>query len=393
MKIALSLVRRLTPFVRQFDFALDWRYRKAGKVLFEEGDSCLGLYIVLHGRLRSFHRNSSSSYSTASDMNVNSLSWSIGAGGAGFVEEFARGDSVGEIDLLTESNHSSTVIAIRDTEVCQIPRSLFNMIVKRYPFVMAHFARAMYKRIGGSLKRLNTSSAPSIHEKFSFSALAPVKKRPAGDGSNDGTAAAPTPGTSTPTSTPTSTTSTSVFSSTSAASSATTTATATAAGVGSSASAVLEATKASSTPTTTTTSSATTTTTTATATTNIPPALAPFVSTTSGAHGLATIAVIGASENVPLHAFTARLVACLSKLGQTLHLNNQIVVSHFATNSVTRLDKIRLTSWLGRLEEENDVVVYEAENSASSWTKRCIRQVSVIIFFFLILALYYFHLI
>ncbi|KJE96763.1 patatin-like phospholipase domain-containing protein 7 [Capsaspora owczarzaki ATCC 30864] len=341
LQLALFLSRRLSPLVRQFDYALDWRYRKAGKVLFEQGEECTGLHIVLHGRVRASHqpapvaadrmgpngRPMSAAYQAAS-----TLSWTIN-GGQHATEEFGRGDSVGEIDLLTESRHSATVVAIRDTEICQIPKSMFTMIVNRYPYVMAHFARAMYKRIGSRLQRVARS--PVFDDLLNFATLQPIGR--------DGPASGPAD--------------------------------------------MDELTGASMTvqPSLSSTSLATTST---TASPN--PVLAgtvPFATAAvaaSAAHSnanrakLATVALIASSDDVPLRAFANRLVACLSKLGQTLRLDHDAVLAQFNSKSVTVLDKIRLTSWLGRLEEENDIVVYEAENKASSWTKRCIRQADII---------------
>ena len=47
------LLRRLSPLVRQVDFALDWTQVNAGKVVFKQGDPAAGIYIVLNGRVRS----------------------------------------------------------------------------------------------------------------------------------------------------------------------------------------------------------------------------------------------------------------------------------------------------------------------------------------------------
>lgn len=53
LSCAHTSVVRMTPFVRQIDFALDWILTEAGKALFRQGDQSDHIYIVLTGRLRS----------------------------------------------------------------------------------------------------------------------------------------------------------------------------------------------------------------------------------------------------------------------------------------------------------------------------------------------------
>ena len=53
LNLAHTVVSRLSPFVRQIDFALDWVLVEAGKPLYTQNDMADCLYIVLNGRLRS----------------------------------------------------------------------------------------------------------------------------------------------------------------------------------------------------------------------------------------------------------------------------------------------------------------------------------------------------
>ena len=53
LNLAHTVVSRLSPFVRQIDFALDWVLVEAGKPLYTQDDPSDCLYIVLNGRLRS----------------------------------------------------------------------------------------------------------------------------------------------------------------------------------------------------------------------------------------------------------------------------------------------------------------------------------------------------
>uniref|UniRef100_A0A8C8SXI8 Patatin like phospholipase domain containing 7 n=1 Tax=Pelusios castaneus TaxID=367368 RepID=A0A8C8SXI8_9SAUR len=54
--MAHSLVKRMSSFVRQIDFALDWMEVEAGRAVYRQGDKSDCTYIVLNGRLRSVIR-------------------------------------------------------------------------------------------------------------------------------------------------------------------------------------------------------------------------------------------------------------------------------------------------------------------------------------------------
>uniref|UniRef100_A0A5F9CI16 Patatin like phospholipase domain containing 7 n=1 Tax=Oryctolagus cuniculus TaxID=9986 RepID=A0A5F9CI16_RABIT len=56
LSVAHTVVRRMSPFVRQIDFALDWVEVEAGRAVYRQGDKSDCTYIVLSGRLRSVVR-------------------------------------------------------------------------------------------------------------------------------------------------------------------------------------------------------------------------------------------------------------------------------------------------------------------------------------------------
>lgn len=53
LQIAHMVIKRLSPFVRQVDFALDWVFLESGRALYRQEDESDSTYIVLSGRLRS----------------------------------------------------------------------------------------------------------------------------------------------------------------------------------------------------------------------------------------------------------------------------------------------------------------------------------------------------
>ncbi|XP_037081068.1 neuropathy target esterase sws-like isoform X1 [Pollicipes pollicipes] len=133
LHVANTVIRRLSPFVRQIDFSLDWTYIEAGKAIYRQGEASDSTYIMLSGRLRSVitHRD----------------------GRKELLGEYARGDLVGIVETLTQTERSSTVMAIRDTEVAKLSDGLLNFIKLKYPIVVSRLIELLGHRILGSWKR------------------------------------------------------------------------------------------------------------------------------------------------------------------------------------------------------------------------------------------------
>lgn len=79
LHVAHIVVRRLSPFVRQIDFAMDWTFVESGRALYRQGDESDCTYIVLSGRLRSV------------------ITWRDGK--KQLVAEYSRGDLVGVVSV------------------------------------------------------------------------------------------------------------------------------------------------------------------------------------------------------------------------------------------------------------------------------------------------------
>jgi len=113
------VVRRMSAFVRQIDFALDWMLIEAGHALYRQGDHSDYVFIILTGRLRSV-------------VKLESKKELIG--------EYGRGELVGLVEVLTQTDRATTMMAVRDTELAQIPDDLLNHIKRRYPQVTSDHA-------------------------------------------------------------------------------------------------------------------------------------------------------------------------------------------------------------------------------------------------------------
>ncbi|KAM0279825.1 hypothetical protein ACHAQH_004376 [Verticillium albo-atrum] len=129
--ILLTMAKRLTSLLPRLllhiDFALDWDQVNAGQVIFHDGDESEAIYIVLNGRLRLVEDRK--------------------GGGMTARAEFGQGDSVGELEVLTESARAGTLHAIRDTELVRFPRTLFNSLAQEHPNITIKISKIIAARM------------------------------------------------------------------------------------------------------------------------------------------------------------------------------------------------------------------------------------------------------
>ncbi len=123
----------------------EWVALPGGATLFRQGDPGDALYVILTGRVRVL---------------VDSDDGTPRA-----VAEIGRGESVGEMALLTGEPRSATIVAIRDTQLLKLSRRAFERIVERSPRVMLVVTRRLVHRLqqmnrdGGRAKRIISTIA------------------------------------------------------------------------------------------------------------------------------------------------------------------------------------------------------------------------------------------
>jgi len=103
-----------------------WIHLAAGKELFRQGAPAEGAYIIAVGRVRI----------AASDGLTERPIAEVGAG-----------EWIGEIALLTRERRSTTVYAVRDTELVFLPQRIFDDLIDQYPRGMAEIARRLGLRV------------------------------------------------------------------------------------------------------------------------------------------------------------------------------------------------------------------------------------------------------
>jgi predicted acylesterase/phospholipase RssA/CRP-like cAMP-binding protein len=129
--VLLTMAKRLTSLlprlILHIDFALEWVQVNAGQVIHHQGDDSDAIYIVLNGRLRSVLEKDDGT------MRV--------------VGEFGQGESIGELEVMTESTRPATLHAIRDTELAKFPRSLFNSLAQEHPGITIQITKLIAQRM------------------------------------------------------------------------------------------------------------------------------------------------------------------------------------------------------------------------------------------------------
>jgi lysophospholipid hydrolase len=154
--LAKRLVDQLSPLVFHIDVALEWGQINAGQSLCRQGDKSQSIFIVLTGRLRSIKDNE--------DNESNSFE---------ILGEYGPSESVGEFEVLLDAPRSSTIHAIRDSEVAIMPKSLFNALAVQHPEIMMTISRMIALR---SKQAQETRKVGTNNENMKTVAFLPVSK-------------------------------------------------------------------------------------------------------------------------------------------------------------------------------------------------------------------------
>ena len=92
-----------------------------------------------------------------------------------------------------------------------------------------------------------------------------------------------------------------------------------------------------------------------------------------------TVAIVPISEDVPLSQFTLELYHSLLSIGPAARLTSDYVIKSLGTSIWESANEYQLISWLGHIEDQNRVTLYQCDSSLTVWTQRCIRQADVIL--------------
>ncbi|XP_076835552.1 patatin-like phospholipase domain-containing protein 7a [Brachyhypopomus gauderio] len=143
LTIAHSVVRRMSPFVRQIDFALDWMAVEAGRAVYRQGDKSDSTFIVLSGRFRSVILKEDGKKELAG--------------------EYGRGDLIGVVEALTHQNRATTVHAVRDSELAKLPQGALSSIKRKFPQVVTRLIHLLGQKILQQVNGPLTARSLALH--------------------------------------------------------------------------------------------------------------------------------------------------------------------------------------------------------------------------------------
>uniref|UniRef100_A0A671W843 lysophospholipase n=1 Tax=Sparus aurata TaxID=8175 RepID=A0A671W843_SPAAU len=127
LNVAHTVVKRMSTFVRQIDFALDWMAVEAGRAVYRQGEKSDSTFIVLSGRLRSVIMKED--------------------GKKELIGEYGRGDLIGVVEALTHQNRATTVHAVRDSELAKLPEGALSSIKRKFPQVVTRLIHLLGQKI------------------------------------------------------------------------------------------------------------------------------------------------------------------------------------------------------------------------------------------------------
>uniref|UniRef100_A0A0K0CZI5 Patatin-like phospholipase domain containing 6 n=1 Tax=Angiostrongylus cantonensis TaxID=6313 RepID=A0A0K0CZI5_ANGCA len=137
LPVAHSVLRRLSPFLRAVDFALDWLLVDTGMTVYREGDLADSMFVMLSGRLRSVEKKT-------------------------LIEEFGRGDVLGMMEVLQKKPRATTVLAVRFSQLARIPEGLLNFIKLQFPQVGFRLVQLLGQYYSSLHRRMPYSPATSL---------------------------------------------------------------------------------------------------------------------------------------------------------------------------------------------------------------------------------------
>uniref|UniRef100_A0A914EL40 Uncharacterized protein n=1 Tax=Acrobeloides nanus TaxID=290746 RepID=A0A914EL40_9BILA len=246
LSIATSVLRRISPFVRAVDYAIDWVLLDSGQAVYRKDDVADAIFLVLSGRLRSVSKKTA-------------------------LEEFGRGDVAGMIEVLQKKPRSTTVLAVRYSQLSKIPGELLNYIKLQFPRVGFRLIRLLGRNYYSDLRSLPILPTSTVMSDSIMESLPQIKN-------------------------------------------------------------------------------------------------------------LHTIAVIPASPDVPLTAFTCELYhAMRSSNVHVLRLSKKKISETLGESVFEKQADFRLMHWLNAQEDIYQLLIYECDYFMTNWTRRCLRQADAIL--------------
>ncbi len=141
--LAASLPKIFGPLdlnvIGEIEQMIEWVNLERGQALFHQGDLYDGWYLILAGRLRVVVNDAETGKETA-------------------VAELGRGDSLGEMAMITGDKRSATPYAVRDSLLARFPVQAFEKIMEHHPQVLLSICRTLVKQSQNTARRSSAKS-------------------------------------------------------------------------------------------------------------------------------------------------------------------------------------------------------------------------------------------
>lgn len=205
LPVASKLKTLLSKQILTIDYALEWVHIPAGNVLCSQGDLANGFHIVLSGRFRVIKYDNprksevhlDNSDADVHDYNDNLIDEStnkkhsskhskISNENFTILGEYGHGESIGEVEVLTASRRTNSLVAVRDSETARIPRTLFEMLSLQNPSIMVKVSRIVASRgiqlaginnnqlMNSSISPIPTTTTPYISNEYKTITILPT---------------------------------------------------------------------------------------------------------------------------------------------------------------------------------------------------------------------------
>jgi NTE family protein len=124
----VSLFGTISPeSYREIEENLEVVHLKGGEWLFSQGEPGDSMYMVMGGRLRALGRSD--------------------GGGDQTIGEISRGESVGEMALITDEPRSASIVAIRDSILIRLSKASFERLIRSQPDLLLNLSRLVIRRL------------------------------------------------------------------------------------------------------------------------------------------------------------------------------------------------------------------------------------------------------
>uniref|UniRef100_M4B4B5 PNPLA domain-containing protein n=1 Tax=Hyaloperonospora arabidopsidis (strain Emoy2) TaxID=559515 RepID=M4B4B5_HYAAE len=150
VKCTRHLIEQYSGLVCVADTSFEWLHLHSGESLFDRGDVCDSVFTVISGRLRAVQTLSHRGKELET------------------TNDFVRGATLGAMDMLSAGPSNSSVFAVRDSQISQMSRNVFDYVVSKYPSVLIHFTKNLARRMPTPRVNSRKADATSVKTRSNY---------------------------------------------------------------------------------------------------------------------------------------------------------------------------------------------------------------------------------